>query len=140
MGKVVSFTALILLASCSSGGSSSTYASSSDIQAELQTAGLGCQRLSPVEREDREWIQEDALDVATCLVDGEEVTLTIWKDNGQRNNYVGLGENLGCAMAEEFGISEIFLVVGNRWSVTDVSRTLAERLEDELGGRARSLC
>ena len=125
------------LAAC--GGSSSDpngFANSEEINMALTGAGLPCGGLATVPMADREMGTESAVDVASCELDGEDITLIVWKDNGQRDNYIGLGKTLGCSVGKAFGITSFDFVEGDKWQVSGTSATLADTIADKIGGKA----
>jgi hypothetical protein len=129
----------ILLAGC--GGSSSTgrqdvsFNSSSDISDALNKAGLACTGYKTVASGDRTYGTEGALDFARCKLENEDLDLIVWKDNGQRDNYAGMEKALGCGMGKVMGKQTFDLVVGDRWTIDDVSQTLANKISDAIGGK-----
>ena len=36
--------------------------------------------------------------------ENENITMDIWKDTGQKDNFVGMGQKTGCAIGKTFGI------------------------------------
>jgi hypothetical protein len=102
----------------------------------LCESGLSCTELRPFAKVDLEIGQEGALDVGECDLEGETVDLVVWKDNGQRDNFVGMGKTLGCAVGEAFGMTSFHYVEGDKWLVTNTSETLANQIADNFGGKA----
>jgi hypothetical protein len=148
----VIIVATLVLASCggsssgsdsaAGGGSSNksekkdTFASASEMRDALNVAGLACLDFELVPKADREMGLEAAVDVANCEVQGENIQLIVWKDNGQRDNYNGMVKTLGCSMGEAFGITSFDWVEGDRWEINGTSQTLAGQVKDEIGGKA----
>lgn len=148
----VIIVATLALASCggsssgsdseAGGGSSNnsekkeTFASSSEMRDALNAGGLACLEFKSVPKADREMGLEAAVDVAECEVEGESIQLIVWKDNGQRDNYNGMGKTLGCSMGEAFGITSFDWVEGDKWQITGTSQTLAGQLKEKIGGKA----
>jgi hypothetical protein len=102
----------------------------------LNAAGLPCTDYKAIAKDDREMGQENALDVGECDVEGETVQLIVWKDNGQRDNFTGMGKTLGCTMGEAFGVTTFDFVDGDKWQVTGTSETLSNKIADKLEGEA----
>lgn len=75
-------------------------------------------------------------DVWTCDVENENVDLLTVKDEGQKDNWIGMGKQMGCTFGKAFGVSSMNVVSGGNWGVTDVSETLANKIADAIGGRA----
>ncbi len=115
---------------------SATYGSAQELIVEMKSVGLDCTDVELIAKSDREWGQESALDVADCELEGESVNITIWKDSGQKKNWVGMGKSIGCEFAKAFGITEIDYVDGGRWTLGGVSNTLAEKIAAEFQGKA----
>jgi hypothetical protein len=112
------------------------FTTSAEINTALTEAGLPCGGLTTVPKADREMGTESAVDIASCELDGEDITLIVWKDNGQRDNYTGLGKTLGCSIGEAFGITSFDFVEGDKWQVSGTSATLADSIADKIGGKA----
>ena len=115
---------------------SATYGSAQELIVEMKSFGLDCTGVEPIVKGDREWGQESALDVADCELEGETMNITIWKDSGQKKNWVGMGKSIGCEFAKAFGITEIDYVDGGLWTLGGVSNTLAEKIAAEFEGKA----
>jgi hypothetical protein len=113
-----------------------SFASTSDMRDALNVAGLTCLDFRDKPKEDRAFGEESAVGVSVCEVEGEEVELVVWKDNGQRDNYNSMGKTLGCSMGEAFGVTNFDWVHGEKWHITGPSLTLAKQIEDRLGGKA----
>ena len=116
---------------------SGDFSSASEIKSALDAAGLTCAGYKTVAKADREFGQESAVDVAECEVEGENVQLVVWKDNGQRDNFSGMARGFGCEMAKAFGIQSFDWVDGDKWQVTGTSGTLAKQIDNALDGKAR---
>jgi hypothetical protein len=112
------------------------FADSTSIQRALGTAGLTCHSYQSVPEEQRESGMEGAVDVGHCEIDGERPLLVVWKDNDQRDDWVNSSRRIGCAMADGFGASTLHYVSGERWSVSDTSQKLADKIADAIGGEA----
>lgn len=137
----MTLVAALILAGCGGAdGGSATYSTTAILRDALIASGMECSDYELVGREDREMIQKDATDVAKCMSDGESLTITIWKDNNQRDQYIGVGETVGCPLAEAFGLGEVWFVVGDGWTVQPSTKTVSERLATTFGGKARQLC
>jgi hypothetical protein len=112
------------------------FADSSAIQRALGTVGLTCHSYQSVPEQDRESGMEGAVDVGHCEIDGEHPLLVVWKDNDQRDDWADSSRRIGCAMGDEFGAPTFDYVAGERWSVSDTSRKLADKIADAIGGEA----
>jgi len=140
--STLSFLVIFSLAACggssngSAGKKASGFATGAEMSSALNTAGLPCIDYKVIAKDDREMGQENALDVGECDVEGETVQLVVWKDNGQRDNFTGMGKALGCSMGEAFGITTFDFVDGDRWQVTGTSETLSNKIADKLEGKA----
>ena len=110
------------------------FASSSAIQRALGAAGLSCHNFQSMPAQNRESGMENAADVGECQIDGETPRLVIWSDNEQKDRWAESSRQIGCAMAHGFGVSSFNYVAGERWSITDTSQKLANRLSDAIGG------
>ena len=146
---VISIFATIALASC--GGSSTSndlsegtttggteekenvgFTSAAEIRDALVEKGLVCSNFAITDVADRDMGQEGAVDVAQCDIEGENVGFSIWKDNGQRDNFTGMMKGIGCEMAKSFGISTLDYARGGKWTITGVSQTLTEKIAEAL--------
>ena len=140
--------AIIALSAC--GGSSTSQGSSdgsevskddnfisaSEIRDALAQKGLVCADFAVTAVADRDMGQEGAVDVAQCVIEGENVGFSIWKDNGQRDNFTGMMKGIGCEMAKSFGISTLDYAKGDKWTISGVSQTLTEKLAKTLDAEA----
>jgi hypothetical protein len=130
---------VILLAGCGDSGEDSapSFSSSADIQAALNKAGLVCTGYEPVAKEDRDWGATSAADVGKCDIENETIKMVIWKDEGQKENWVGLAKKVGCALGGSFlGVSSFDFVDGGLWTVSEMTQTLAKKISDAIGGKA----
>ncbi len=132
------FCLISLFVGCG-GGDSQEFGDASAVRDALVAKGVDCTGFRLVPVEDREMIQNAAADVAECDVDGESVNITIWKDNGQRDNYISVGEAF-CPVAQAYGLTNIPFVVGNRWTVQPETETVGQQVADALGGSLKDLC
>jgi hypothetical protein len=132
----------ILLAGCS--GSHSVGAkppisasSGTDIRDALGKAGFSCTGYTSVARKHRQLGLESAADVGECDIENEneEIQIIIWKDTGQKDNWLGMSKSLGCRMGQAFGFSSFDYVDGGLWSIAGVSQTLAKQISDAIGGK-----
>ncbi len=113
-----------------------TFASAASIRDALSNAGLACTDYETGRSEGkREYFTEDAADEGSCKLESESILMVVWKDNGQRDNWEGVIKNTGCRMGKTFGTSTIDYVQGDRWTVTDVSQTLATKISNAIGGK-----
>ena len=79
----------------------SSFSSGADIRDALSKAGLTCTGYKPTAGADREWGEESAADVGGCVLQNENITMDIWKDTGQKDNFVGMGQKTGCAIGKD---------------------------------------
>lgn len=84
----------------------------------------------------REMGTQAAVDVGACILEGDTISMIIWKDTAQKKNWVGLGKKVGCEMGKNFGILSYDYVDGGLWTITDVTQTLANKISDAIGGKA----
>jgi hypothetical protein len=105
-------------------------------RSSLRERCLSCDSYRTVSNEDREWGMQGAADVWQCELDNETPKLVVWKDKGQKDNWAGMSKQMGCTMGKAFGISSFDYVSGSRWTVSDTSQTLANKIADAIGGRA----
>lgn len=139
MWKIWGVPLVLLLVGCgfSLGGDSiPTFSSAAEVQAALNEAGLSCTGYETALKGDREWGMEDAIDVAECDVEGESITLAIWKDRGQKENWAGTMKQFGCMIGQAFGVQTYDYVNGALWTVSDTTQTLSKQIADQVGGRA----
>lgn len=137
MVRILGISLMFLLTGCglfSGQADSPDFANSSAIQRALGAAGLTCHSYQPVRDEDREPAMESAADVGECEIDGETPRLVVWRDNDQKDNRADKSQQIGCAMAEGFGVSTFDYVAGERWSISDTSQKLANTIADAIGG------
>ena len=128
---------LIALTSCGGSGSSSpAFKTGSELSSALSKAQLACVGYKEIPKADREIGQDSALDVGACEIDGESVDLTIWKDSGQKKNWVGLGKTMGCAFGKAFGITSFDYVDGGLWTISNTSETLAKEIAEKMSAKA----
>lgn len=139
VGKCLVAALAILLAGC--GGSSQTdgraavtYASNKEILDALSKAGMSCTGYENRQGDNYIIFTEGAVDVGDCKVDNESVTLIVWKDNGQRDNYAGMIKSIGCE-AKVFGRTTFDYVAGERWTIDGPSQTLAKKMSEAVGGK-----
>lgn len=78
---------------------------------------------------------QSAADVGRCKVENEKIVIIIWKDNGQRENWIGTGKKTACELGKSFSISSWDFVDGGLWTVSDTSKTLAKKISDAIGGK-----
>lgn len=117
------------------GGSDDSSAPPAESPAELrdvfQANGLDCRHFLP--KPDRE-VGTDAQ--GTCEVDGEDTELSTFRDHKQLDNWLGLGEKFGCAVAKQFGITSYTVVIGPDWTATPntaaTGRKIAEAVDAEM--------
>jgi hypothetical protein len=136
--EVLGVAVVLLLTGCglfSKDKLSPDFTNSPEIQRALDEAGLTCTGYQTVPKEDREWGMESAADVGKCELDNETPTLVVGKDIGQKDNWAGMSKQMGCTMGKAFGVSSFDYVSGNRWTVSDTSPTLANKIADAIGGR-----
>lgn len=122
----------IVLAGCGGSGSAGSRAaisasSGTDIRNALDKAGLSCTDYKSIPTGDREWGTESAADVGRCKVENEKIVIIIWKDNGQRENWIGTGKKTACELGKSFSISPWDFVDGGLWTVSDRRRPLPKR-------------
>ena len=113
-----------------------SFSSSADLLDALNKAGLACAGYQAVTSSDREMDVEGAADVGSCKVQNEGLSLIIWKDNAQRDNWVGFIKTTGCRLVKSFGESTFDYVVGDRWTIEQPSQTLADQISGAIGGIA----
>jgi hypothetical protein len=106
-----------VLAGCGGSGSAGSKgaisaSSGTDIRNALDKAGLSCTDYQSIPTGDRVWGTESAADVGRCKVENEKIVIIIWKDNGQRENWIGTGKKMGCELGKSFGISSWNFVDG----------------------------
>lgn len=73
----------------------------------------------------------------SCELDGEDVDLLIFKDEGQRDNYIAGIRVLGCAVGGEG--SSTPQVIGDRWIIQPDTETLADEIADALGANSDTI-
>ena len=113
-----------LLAACSGGNSGPSYASPHDI-----ASALDC-----TTSYDEEPGAIAPADVATCRFEGEQVTLVVGDDVGQRDATITMASKL----ARKFGArGEASAVVGGTWAVLTESPDTAEDAQAKVGGEVR---
>lgn len=115
--------ALLLLTACNgaSAGSATSYDSASAIRADLSAADLHCASWS--QNKDVVGAQEDG----TCKIDGDDVSITIYKSSDQR-----------ATIREAFSAFDSgFSVDGDRWTVNVPTRAMADEVAAALGGKVQ---
>lgn len=113
-----------------------SFSSSADIRDALNKAGLKCTAYETVATADREIGTESAADVGRCRVENEDISLIVWKDNGQRDNWSGVLKTTGCQKGTAItGTSSFDYVDGDRWTIEETSQTLAKKISDAIGGK-----
>ena len=139
MVRFVSVLLSFLLTGCGLGSGqadSPDFASSSAIQRALGAVGLSCHSYQSVPKEVREPGMESAADVGECEIDDETSRLVVWEDNDQRDYWADTSRHIGCTMAAGFGVSTFDYVADERWSISDTSQKLANKIADAIGGEA----
>ena len=120
MRKFCIASAAFVLAGCggSFGGEDAapSFSSGTDIQAALNKAGLTYPGYKPVVKEDRKLGMRSAADVGRCDLENENIIMAIWKDKGQKQNWIGMAEKIGCEMGKAFGVSSFDFVDSGRWT------------------------
>ena len=112
------------------------FTSASEIRDALAQKGFVCADFAVTAVADRDMFSQGAVDVATCDIEGENAEISIWKDNGQLDNFTGMIKGIGCEMAKGFGISTFDYAKGDKWVLGGVSQTLAEKLAKTLDAEA----
>lgn len=137
LNKLIFALPLIALASCGgSTASEQSFATGQELSSALSAFQLDCVGYKDTPKADREFGQESALDVASCEMDGESIDLTIWKDFGQKENWEGMGEALGCSLGKAFGITSFNFVDGGLWTISGTSETLAKEIAGKMNAKA----
>lgn len=144
MGRgFVATLAIVLLAGC--GGAAKTenpkhtLSSIQEIRDALGSANLGCTGYKSAPKDQREFGSEDAVDVGRCRIGNEAATLIVWKDVGQKEHWVDLGQKLGCVFGAADGVKSFSYVDGGLWTISDVPEQLAKKIADAIGGQATSI-
>ncbi len=102
----------------------------------MADAGIGCTGFEATATDD---LEQGADQQGRCEFDSEALTISTFKDAGQKQNYVGLGETLGCAMGAAFGITNISYAEGENWIVTPETQTVAEQIADAVGVESHTI-
>lgn len=138
MGRYIIAGFALLIAGCGgAAGSAPEFASSAAIQAALNSAGLACSGYEAVASGDRDLAAGGtAADVGRCDLEGENIDMITFKDEGQRDNWAGRTRQMGCIVGQAFGTRNLDYVLGSNWSIADTSQTLSERIADAIGGEA----
>ncbi|ULE31636.1 hypothetical protein [Mycobacterium sp. IDR2000157661] len=137
MVRLFGISLVFLLSGCglfSGQADSPDFANSSAIQRALGASGLMCHSYQPVRGEDLEPGMESAVDVGECEIDDETPRLVVWTDNDQKDDWADTSRQIGCAMSEGSGDSAFDYVAGERWSISDASQKLANKIADAIGG------
>jgi hypothetical protein len=114
------------------------YESGGQIRDALARSGLGCDGFQAIDAHHRDFGEQDAVETDTCRIDNEDVSISIWRSLGQKQDWAGTRAGLGCQFAESLGDNVPVYVDGGRWTITVPSRTLADRVAGALGGDVRS--
>ncbi len=133
-------TSLFFIYGCSSSGSGSDapkYETLETLNEALGQSGLNCSNFEKNGPEDKPLFDVGfESKAATCTLDDEVATLTVFKDAGELRKWVSVGKTMGCAFAQAFGVSEFDYVRGSQWAISDISQTLTRKIAKEFGGSA----
>lgn len=102
----------------------------------LDRSGLACADYVQLGREHRSIGEEGAVDVGSCTLGTEPVSIAIWRDEGQKKDWADLDERVGCELAYSLGTPPIVYVDGGTWTVSPKSRALADSIARAIGGVA----
>lgn len=117
--------ALVLLAACGGDGvgGADPYDSVDALHAALGEGGVECTGLASTD-------DIVATESGECLVNGQEVNISIYAGQEERDGAIEL--------VKTFGTSGSF-VVGPNWIVSTPDQALAERVREAIGGDVESL-
>jgi hypothetical protein len=136
---IAAASATAAIGSAAPNAHAASFSSSADIRDALSRAGLTCTGYKTVASGDREMFTEGAADVGNCNVENEDISMIVWKDNGQRDNWSGMAKNMGCRMVKALGMSTLDYVDGDRWTIENPSQTLAKKIAGAIGGKAEHI-
>lgn len=125
------FCAIVLcafLAACSGGGSDApTVSDVEGVHALIEDAGFSCVDFERGEAD------TNAMETGQCTIDGVNVSVSTYRDNGAIDGVFQTIETLGGC---EGGRS----VVGNKWAIYPQSNDLADELADAIDGAETRSC
>ena len=112
------------------------YTSSAEVRDALIRSGLSCTDFQPVGVNQRDFGEEDASENASCRVDDEDISISIWRSLGQKQDWARTRATLGCQFAASIGSPVPTYVDGGWWTIRVPSRMLATRISEAIGGTA----
>jgi hypothetical protein len=130
--RIVMLTMVCLtVASCTSnrGPQANTAA---ELRGRLVQAGLECTGFREIAKQ----VYVD--DEAECTVSGERVTLATFSRPGALPNWEDMSKITGCALAETGSAEKYVWVRGENWTIRPLTRDVAQRIADKVGGDVRS--
>lgn len=140
---MVGILVVLVLAACNRGPTGQEplppqYQSGTDIRNALVKSGLGCDEFQPISAHHRSFGEEDAVETDACRVDNQDVSISMWKGLGQKQDWARTRTTMGCQFADSLGNTPPVYVDGGRWTVRVESRMLASRISDAIGGDVRA--
>lgn len=111
------------------------YSSGAQVSEALQKARLDCRDYAVTEHGGRGVGEEDAVEVGSCTVRNETVSILLWKRASQQKDWAELNTFLGCEFASALDRPVPVYVDGGSWTVVPKSRTLATPIAQSIGGR-----
>lgn len=115
---------------------STKYDSTAEVRDALARSGLSCGDFQPVGVNHRDFGEEDAFENASCRIDNEDVSISIWRSLGQKQDWARTRATLGCQFAQSIGTPSPTYVDGDWWTIRVPSRMLATQISEAIGGTA----
>ena len=116
---ITAVMAAIFLAACGGGGSNSTsgktFTSAEQIHKAIEDGGLTSANFSSTNPADVNGYKSKPVSAGNCEVDGQEVRIVVWKDEGQADIEFGYAKTVGCALGKAFGVTEFYVARGPNW-------------------------
>jgi hypothetical protein len=129
--------AAVLLAACGGGGSSAnsgkTFTTAEQVHTGIEDGGVACANFSSTNPADVNGYKSKPVSAGNCTVDGQEVRIVVWKDEGQADNEFGYAKTVGCALGKTFGVTEFYVARGPNWFASSDSESVNAKVAKPLG-------
>jgi hypothetical protein len=70
-----------------------------------------------------------------CTINGEDISIDEYLNAQQVAYQADLAKGVGCSLAKQFGISDLYDVQGYNWTVTPKTASTAQAIQNTIGGK-----